>query len=86
MRKVFKVKYCYSEEETNEFLSKLDIFEKDTALKDLNQLYLSNITYMADVHGHGGQEYDVNGDLRDNISISNGIVAIIQYFRLDFGD
>ena len=86
MKKVFQIKYCYSEADANNFLKMLDIWEKGEPISDLNKLYLSSITYMADVHGHGGQEYDADGELRDKISISNGIVAIIQYFKLNFGD
>lgn len=70
---ILQVKYCYSEEEVNDFLKTLHTQASLTPR-------LHNISYMADVHGKGGQEYDIDGNLRDKMSISNDIVAIVQYF------
>ena len=70
---IMQVKYCYSEESLNAFLKTL---HTDASLSPK----LHSIQYMADVHGKGGQEYDSDGNLRDNMSISNDIVAIVQYW------
>ena len=40
MKKVFQIKYCYSEADANNFLKMLDIWEKGEPISDLNKLYL----------------------------------------------
>ena len=69
---IIQVKYCYSEESLNAFLKTL---HTEAGLTPR----LQGINYMADVHGKGGQEYDSDGNLRDNMSLSNDIVAIVQH-------
>lgn len=70
---ILQVKYCYSEGSLNEFLKTLHTQASLTPR-------LQSISYMADVKGKGGQEYDSDGNLRDKMSLSNDIVAIVQYF------
>ena len=71
--KKLQVKYCYSEEETNNFLLTLSV-------SNLEYPCLHSIQYMAKMHGDGGQEYNADGELRDKISIGSDVIAMIQYF------
>ncbi len=61
---IIQVKYCYSEEELNEFLKTL---HTDAALAPR----LHNIQYLPNVNGEGDDS---------KVSISNSVIAIVQYW------
>ena len=75
MQKIFKVKYCYSEEELNEFLATMpfDIVyldenkEKETAISKLH-----SITYVPSCNGGGNDE---------SVDYKTDIVAVVQYWE-----
>lgn len=77
--KNLQVKYCHSEDELNEFLKTLYTLAQDEEPR-IDRKYLSNIIYVPNVYGHGGQEYTEDGDLRDKVTMNSDIVAIVQYW------
>ena len=77
--KVLQIKYCYTEDEANEFLKTLyvDNWEKG----ELAYPRLFNIQYCAKVQGDGVEtaEADENG-VTATAQVNSDIIAIVQYF------
>lgn len=71
--KKLKIKYCYSEEETNQFLERLF----------LDELYprLHSIQYMARVQGDGVEKnYADDNGVTATAQVNSDIIAVVQYF------
>ena len=77
--KILQIKYCYTEDEANEFLKTLyvDNWEKG----ELAYPRLSNIQYCAKVQGDGVEKNfaDENG-VTATAQVNSDIIAIVQYF------
>lgn len=69
-----QVKYCYSEEETNDFLKTLTVGGVDYPR-------LHNIQYCAKVQGDGveTEKADANG-VTAQAKVNSDVIAIVQYF------
>jgi hypothetical protein len=82
MKKILQIKYCYTEQETNEFLKSLDLYKEGTSLEICDaqgyfKKYLSGITYFPRVQGEGDA---------DKSSVSSDILAVVQYFTYTNAD
>ena len=77
--KRLQIKYCYSEQEANEFLMTLacDNWEEGK----IAYPRLANVQYMANMHGHGIETEDADEEgVKAKVTIGNDIIAIVQYF------
>ena len=71
--KILKVKYCYSEEELNEFLYKLPFLPVEDGDKTKEVSFLYRITYMPAPAGVGTSK---------KVDYKTGIVAIVEYWYI----
>ena len=77
--KILQIKYCYSEQEANDFLKTLhvDNWEKG----ELAYPRLANVNYMARVQGDGVEKnYADNEGVTAKAQVNSDIIAIVQYF------
>ena len=78
-----QVKYCYSEEELNNFLLTLNL---DIKYKDTSDVVcadcprLQGIQYLPKVKGTGGDYYNEDGEKMCRAEAGCDIVAIVSYF------
>lgn len=72
MQKILKVKYCYSEEELNEFLATMpfEVFHDKEEEKSVSKLY--GITYLPAPNGEATV---------DTGSYRTDIIAVVQYWE-----
>lgn len=72
--KRLQIKYCYSEEEANEFLKTLTV-------DDLKYPRLHSIQYCAKVSGDGVETEKANEDgITAQAQVNSDIIAVVQYF------
>lgn len=82
MKRIVQVKYCYTEEELNEFLKTLNF----STLSDTSPT-LFNIQYMANMHGDGVEKhYADNEGIIAKVTIGNDIIAMVQYIVTEEGE
>ena len=92
MKKVLQIKYCYSEQETNDFLRGLEIWRENeshaTYDKNMNFVkYLSGITYLPKVRGEGVEKnYADNEGVTAKATVNSEIIAVVQYFTYTTAD
>lgn len=79
---VLQVKYCYSEQELNEFLATLQLPLKSIDI-DVEKPTLYGIQYMANMRGNGVEtaEPDENG-VKAKVIVDNGVIAMVQYYTV----
>lgn len=72
--KRLQIKYCYSEEEVNEFL-------KTLAVDNIGCPRLHTIQYCSKVSGDGVEKnYADNDGVTAKAQVNSDIIAIVQYF------
>ena len=72
--KVFQIKYCHSEEETNEFLKTLHV-------EELKYPRLHSVQYCARVSGNGVETQYANAEgITAQAQIDSDVIAVVQYF------
>lgn len=74
MKKVLQIKYCYSEEEANEFLKTLTV-------DNLEFPRLHSIQYCSKVSGDGIETAEANAEgITAQAQVNSDIIAVVQYF------
>ena len=73
MKKTLQVKYCYTEEELNEFLKTLTV-------NSVKLPSLHSIQYCARVSGGDNVSFSPDGEKEVLTSIKSEVIAVVQYF------
>ena len=85
MKKILQVKYCYTEQETNEFLKSLRLRKEGTA-EDICDGEGQFIKYLADITYLSRVQYADEEGVKTKSVVSSDILAVVQYFTYTCAD